>query len=203
MNLENIFNELTDDEKVYFLSYGNVEYYKYVTDQDEFKIIISKIKKDIDLDITEWKYMLEKLFLITSKSILEEKIEERNISIFGKFLYSFSKLCLKKVDDSTELYYECYKIVKYFDGLKVMKELNNDLGDGLFFVVKNKSNHNLNILLEQHDLVQTCREYRDDFLEEYKNDVPGRISGIQYRDINLFERSYGDVKKKLLSYKKQ
>ena len=61
----------------------------------------------------------------------------------------------------------------------------------------------MKVLLEQHDMVQACREYREDFIDRYMDDVHGRISGIQYRDINLLERSYNDVKGKVLSYKKQ
>lgn len=199
MDLEVIFDELSDDEKVYFISSRNVDYYKYIINQVEFRDICTKLDQDIDLDNTEWKYMLEKLFLITDKSMLEED----NISFRDKIIYSFSKFCIKKIDDSTDLYSECYKIVKYFDGLNEINELNDILVDGLLFVFKNRNNNNLKVLLEQHDMVQACREYREDFIERYMDDIPGRISGIQYRDINLLERSYNDVKGKVLSYKKQ
>ena len=195
MELEKIIDSLDDCEKTYYLSSDTNVYYDYIKNQEKYKIVLNKMLND-SLEDNDWDYIISKLYLILCKSIAEEQ----EIGLYEKFAYRFSDYCLSRFDDSFPLHQECFKIKKYIDGMEELKSLNMDLADGLHILIEDRDVFILDILLKQNEYVALFREYNNSFVEEYMEDRKATVSSLEYYNINMAERNYGEAKKLMLKY---
>ena len=90
-----------NEEQLYIAVEGSCrEYYQYLLNNTEFKRIISKVNSNDSLTNDEWLYILERLFLISYKS----KVEEDKIDINDRIYTVICKIGMKVFKEGSPIY---------------------------------------------------------------------------------------------------
>ena len=85
---------LKDREAEYFENGDTNNYYHYLEGTDYYKYVENKLKSNEKLSEEEWDLLLNRLYLVTCKSIIEEDkvgIVDDVLSVIGKAGMFFSK----------------------------------------------------------------------------------------------------------------
>ena len=196
MELEEMINNLDNKELEIFLMGNTNDYYRYIKSLPEYQEILLKLDNNTCLSDEEWKYLFDKLYLVTCKSIGEEydyKVGDRIICALTKCLLAISK-------KRTPVYNEAYKLVQYIESIRKNIEIDEDLLFGLELTKEKCSEEYLDILLRQHEEAEIFRGNKNSFYKQYDESIDGRLSGKEIVSINSFNRGYERERELVLKY---
>lgn len=185
MDIEKLLNEMDEEERVFYLHSTASDYFNHIySDKDSsFK---KKIEKSEKLNEEEWKEVLEKLFLVTTKALAEEE----KIVLLDSLFYMISKIFKTVSFKDSAFHNECEKMMHYLWGMKKEKSVNRDLVYGFGVVLDNHDERDLDILLRQHEEASTFRDLKGYYDQEYTNTTVGSISKLEKMYANSMKRSY-------------
>lgn len=196
MDLDKIFDEMSEEEKQNYFNKNAMEYYQYIKQMPLFTTIESKLNSQEKLNDEEWNYILSKLFLVFVRSLGEEN----RIGLAGKIVLLFSKLNMKVLKQNSPLYNRVYKIMQLMTSKQQEAEINDDIYDGICVVSYLKNEENLEKLLEQYNITNQFRESKDAFFHETQTTPFEEISTNEKLYIHAFNHAYEEEKKLVKKY---
>ena len=191
MDLELIFNNMSEEEKKVYFKNDTVEYYKYIKTTPRFMEIEDKISNKGKLEDEEWNFILEKLFLVFVHSLEEEN----RVNIMGKLIIQLSKLNTKIFKYGTPLYNMTYKFIQLISSYEKEAIINDDLYEGFFITNTTKNEENLEYLLNQYKAANRFRESKNAFQHEYHKGETSELSNNELLYIHAFNQAYEEEKK--------
>ena len=186
MDLNILVNSLSDEEKDIFIHQTATDYYHYLEEQKEFLTAQKHILQNEQLSDKEWRYMINKLFLVSCRALAEEG----SISFADRVFFYISKLGMKVSKKNQFLYNECYKMIKFVHSLQWEKEINEDLLEKLDLVIDTYEESELDTLLKMHNEAAVFRSNQDAYIEAYHEADPGYLSPKERMFIHSFEMAY-------------
>ncbi len=173
------------------------EYYNYLINNDEFKRVISKVDSDEKLNDDEWLYILERLSIVSYKSLQEEE----KVEFADKFYSLVCRIGMRVFKNNSHMYNECLKMFKLIEFMKNRVEIDKDLYLGYDIVDDNRDENSLAILIKQHmeaNIFRNNSEYYSDCFEE---SLAGSISSKDRVSMNATTYSYQREKELVKKYK--
>ncbi len=196
MDIDEIINSLSNDEKKRFNEHTASEYFRSLYYSEKFIMIMKKMNNvNEKLSEDDWNYIIDKLFLVTYKAILEED----SVKFIDKIKYIFNRICLKVFKDG-KIHNECTKMIKFIDSINYEDEINEDLLYGLEIVDDVRSEYKLSILLKQHREAAIFRDTQDTFIDSYKESTTGSMTSQDIVNINCMDRAYFRLKELVKEY---
>lgn len=196
MNLEWLLSKMSDEERTVFFETN--DYYRYITQLEEFKIIQEKLNQQEVLTEEEWHFMISKLFLVYCHSM--NQIEDFD---FTSHFFSFiAKLGIKLGKKHGQLYNECYKIRELIWNYEVVSELQEDLLVGIEQLIRGKKEEDLRNLLNQYQLNQIFLDTKKAYEEAYHTTRKGELSPNEKLYIHATHHAYEEEKKLVKKYQK-
>ena len=197
MDIEKLINGMSKEEKKIYLGTSASDYFYHVY-KDGDSPLKEKLEKSDKLNEEEWKEVLEKLFLITTKALAEEE----RIFILDSLYYAICKILKTFSFKDSAFYNECLKYVYYLWGMRKEKSINKDLVRGLSILKYSHEEQDLDILLRQHEEAAIFRDLKAYLDQEYNASSVGFISSEQKMYANSMKRSFyreKDLSKKYYS----
>ncbi len=195
MDIEKLIDEMKEEEKIIYLKSNASSYFHYVFKDNESSLK-EKINQSEKLTEEEWKFILEKLFLVTTKAIAEED----EFSIVDSIVYLISRISKAISFKDSPYYNECCKLIEYLGTIKKEKMIHKDLVKGLRIVNVSREETDLDILLRQHEEACIFRDSKDTFNRIYENTSTGIINRSEIMYSNIMKRSYGREKELVKKY---
>lgn len=168
MKLQRIITNETETEKIKCINGTANDFFKDSYNSEKFHSIVDKLNSKDKLTEEEWVYLIEKLYIVTYKAILEED----KLSILDNINYIINKLCVK-IFKNGKIHDECIKMLAFIECIKFEKEINSDLSKYLEQIKKDKNEEYLDILIRQHIEALIFRDNQDAFLDSYRNGEVG------------------------------
>ncbi|MBQ6324117.1 MAG: hypothetical protein IJI22_04755 [Bacilli bacterium] len=192
MNIEELISKMTIEEKEVFQSGTASEYYEYVIEEFALKEKIQNIK---NIDEDSFNFILEKLYLVVGKAVLEDGDYTFGDEVLKKLV---TKLMRSRFT-SEPVSNECYKFINYLEALKKGIEINEDLLDGHDVVLESGDVNDLKTLYGQHEEANLFRTNYEYFIDLYES-VPSGVIDVNLRSAiyamnNAYEREKELVKK--------
>lgn len=191
LHLTECLEHMTEDEKKIYEEKSANEFFRYISSSNSFQEAVNRLEED------DWKYLFEKLYLVTYKSLFEEN----TVHIFDGVLTLFCKIGMMFSQKGTPEYNEYYKMLQMSQSVSRTKEVNDDLLFGLEKLVNSSDEKFLEILLQQHEEACLLRSHRDYLYEQDLKSQDGELSSEEIVAINCFNRSYEREKELVLKYK--
>ena len=197
MELDNIIESLKEEETEYFENGDANDYYRYLVSTDFYKSLEKKITDHEELSELEWEALLNRLYLVTCKSMMEEDrvaIVDEVLDVIGRVGMFFSK-------EDSPLFVECLKMREQIIGMKKLQDINEDLFYGYETVYDTKDETDLDILLKQHRAADAFRGNHNWFVEQYKEENKhGYLTDLERIALNASNRAYEREKELVLKY---
>lgn len=186
MDLNLLVSSLDKEEKDIFMKKTATDYYHYLEEQKEFLIAQKHLLQNEKLSDKEWRYMINKLFLVSCRALAEEG----KITFADKIFFYISQLGMKVSKKNQFIYNECYKMVEFVHSLQWEKEINEDLLEKLDLVIDTYEESELDTLLKMHNEASIFRSNQDAFIEAYHEADPGYLSQKEKMYIHSFKMAY-------------
>ena len=196
-DLNEIIDDMDNEEKEKYFMESSSKYFRYLYTSKKFESILDKLDNNCIIDEDEWLFLFKRFFAVTCKAMEENE----KLSFIDKVIYMFSKIGFKISKLDSKLYNECYKMIEYIKSIKMNKDINSDLIHGLEKVGTGRDYKKLDILLKQHTVACTYREYKDMFYEYYKKSNNSNMSYEERISISAFHRQYKNEKELVKKYK--
>lgn len=212
-NIDDLFLKLSPEEIELYRNVSANAFFKYVYNSEQFKCILNKLDINEKLTDEEWKYILGRLFLVTSRSTAE--YEKNKLDLKDKLIRIICRIGMFLTATDSNLYNEFYKMFEYISSFKKLKIISSDLFDYFLLVDKEKNEVLLRIYIDQHQGAADFREYRSSFMSVYHannerastimdagevDETVGIIDGDERTNINMMNRAYESTKKLVLRY---
>lgn len=168
MKLQRIITNENETEKIKYINGTANDFFKDSYNSEKFHSIVDKLNSKDKLTEDEWVYLIEKLYIVTYKAILEED----ELSILDNINYIINKLYVK-IFKNGKIHDECIKMLAFIECIKFEKEINSDLSKYLEQIKKDKNEEDLDILIRQHIEALIFRDNQDAFLDSYRNGEVG------------------------------
>jgi len=210
---DELFLEL-DSEEVELYKYVSANaFFNYIYKSDMFNGILKKLDTDEKLTDEEWRYILGRLFLVTSRSAVE--YDKNKLDIKDKLIKMICRIGMFFSRTDSSWYNEFYKMFEYMSSFKKLKLVSSDLYDCYLLVTEEKDEELLKIYIDQHKDAYDFREYRSLFMECYNTNNEkaveniqvdsidygvGTVDGAERSNINMMNRAYDETKKLVLRY---
>ena len=196
MEIREIVSKLDNEEKMKYIDSTASEYFRNVYYSKEFSCVLEKLDSKEKLADEEWEYLFEKLYLVTYKATLEED----QLNIMDKINYVINKVCVK-VFKKGKLYNESVKMLAFLESVKLEKEINADLIEGLERLEESKNELDLDILLKQHREAVIFRNNQDAFLDSYRDGQTGVMTSDELLYMDCMDRTFIREKELVKEYK--
>ena len=196
MDIHAIIDKLDESEKMMYIDSSASSYFRATYYSKRFSSIVSKLDTSEKLTNEEWEYLIEKLYLVTYKAIMEED----SLDIGDKLFYAISKIGAK-VFKNGKIHNECIKMLAFVESLDLEKDINEDLSNGLERIEKSKSKDDLSILLRQHREAVIFRDKQDEFINSYRDSRAGHMTEDEMFCMYSISRSYNREKELVKEYK--
>ncbi len=183
-------DHMSSEEKNYYQEHNASEYFYYIYGTKQFQESLKRLGKD------DLIYLFEKFYLVTYKSLNEEK---DNV-LLDRVLYLISRMGVFFTKKGTPMYNEFYKLLQISQATFLEKRVNDDLLLGLELVMGSCEEKDFNILLGQHQEASVFRNHRDYLYEEDAKAKDGELPEGEIIAINCFNRSYQREKELVLKY---
>lgn len=168
MKLQRIITNENETEKIKYINGTANDFFKDSYNSEKFHSIVDKLNSKDKLTEDEWVYLIEKLYIVTYKAILEED----ELSILDNINYIINKLYVK-IFKNGKIHDECIKMLAFIECIKFEKEINSDLSKYLEQIKKDRNEEDLDILIRQHIEALIFRDNQDAFLDSYRNGEVG------------------------------
>ena len=190
MDFKLLIDKMTDDEKRVFEFGTASEYYKYVIEELGLKEKIKNVKEED----TDFNFILEKLYLVVGKAVLEDEDYTFGDDVLKKLVTKLmnSRFTQEPVSN------ECYKFIHFLEALKKGNDINEDLLDGHDIVWESKKVKDLKILYSQHeeaDLFRINYQYFNDLYESAPYVVDVNLRSAVYAMDSAYDREKELVKR--------
>jgi len=191
MDIEELVSKMNDEEKHVF-EYGSAnEYYEYVLNELELDKKLKSIKGNEDDDI--FLFILEKLYLVVGKAIMEDGTYSFVDEIVKRLLIRIMRL--KRLPE--EIFNECYKFLYLLESIKMGIDINEDLLDGHDMVYESGEIKDLEILYKQHEEASLFRTNQEYFGELYES-LPNGVVDVNMRSAVYAMKNGYDREKQLV-----
>lgn len=191
ISIKECLSNMTKEESRVYFNKNATEYYIYITQSNEFQESLERLEEK------DWIYLFEKLYLVTYKSLKEEKSH----IVMDGVLYLFSKLGYLLTKKGSTSNNEFYKLLQVSQTPFLERRINNDLLLGLETVMNSGDEEQLDTLLKQHKEASEFRSHRDYLYEEDEIAEDGELTSSEIAAINCLNRSYQREKTLVLKYK--
>lgn len=191
ISINDCFSHMQEEEKNNYFNKTATEYFQYIFQSNEFQESLKRLERE------DWIYLFEKLYLVTFKSLQEEK---SSIAMDG-VLYLFSKLGYILTKKGTSANNEFYKLLQVSQATFLERKVNDDLLLGLETVMDSGDEEQLETLLKQHEEASAFRIHRDYLYQEDDIAGEGELTSGEITAINCVNRSYEREKRLVLKYK--
>ena len=195
MDIEKLIDNMDEEERILFLNSTASQYFYYVY-EDSNSPLKRKIDKSDKLSEEEWKEILEKLFLVTTKALAEEE----KIYILDSLYYLICKITSSISIKGGPFYNECVKYMNYLWGMRKEKNINKDLVFGYRIVEQSRQEQDLDILLRQHEEASIFRDAKGYYNQYYNTSTTGSISFDETIHSNSMKRSFNREKELTKKY---
>ena len=196
MEIQEIVRKLDENEKMKYIDSTASEYFRDVYYSKEFSCVLTKLDSKERLTNDEWQYLLEKLYLVTYKAVLEED----NLSIMDKINFVINRVGTK-VFKKGKIHNECVKMLAFLESIRLEKDINIDLVNGLERIENNKNETDLDVLLRQHREAVIFRNNQDAFIDSYKSGITGIMTSDEELYMDCMDRAYIREKELVKEYK--
>ena len=185
MNIHDIVEKLDDSEKEMYIESTASSYFRTIDYSEKFSSIVGKLDSKDKLTDEEWKYLMEKLYLVTYKAVQEED----SLDFVDKMNYVISRIGAK-VFRKGKIHNEYVKMLAFLESVKLECEINRDLSDGFERVNLSRKETNLDILLRQHREAAMFRDNQDAFIDSYRIEQPGVMTNDDMLYMDCMDRAY-------------
>ena len=196
MNIHDIVSQLDEQEEMLYIDSTASSYFRTIYYSETFSSIVNKLDTDERLTAEDWKYLIEKLYMVTYKATLEED----TLDIMDKINYAINKIAIK-IFKKGKIHNECVMMLAFLESIRLEKDINIDLCNGIDRVEESKSKTDLDILLRQHREAVIFRDNQDAFLDSYKYGTNGVMTDDDLLYIDCMDRSYIREKELVKEYK--
>ena len=196
MNILDIVKKLSHEEKMMYIDSSATEYFRNIYYSKDFSIIVEKLNSKEKITDEEWEYLVDRLTLVTYKATMEED----SLNLLDKIYYVLSRIG-SKVFKEGKIHNECVKMLAFAESIKLEKDINLDLIDGIDRVNFSKNQVDLDILLKQHREATIFRDNQDAFIDSYRNGQVGVMTGDDMLYMDSMDRSYIREKDLVKEYK--
>ena len=185
MNIHDIVEKLDDSEKEMYIESTASSYFRTIYYSEKFSSIVGKLDSKDKLTDEEWKYLMEKLYLVTYKAVQEED----SLDFVDKMNYVISRIGAK-VFRKGKIHNEYVKMLAFLESVKLECEINRDLSDGFERVNLSRKETDLDILLRQHREAAMFRDNQDAFIDSYRIEQPGVMTNDDMLYKDCMDRAY-------------
>ena len=196
MNILDIVKKLSHEEKMMYIDSSANMYFRNIFYSKEFSSIVEKLDSKEKITDEEWEYIVDRLSLVTYKATMEED----SLSVLDRIYYVLSRIG-SKVFKEGKIHNECVKMLAFAESIKLEKDINLDLIDGIDRVNFSKNQMDLDILLKQHREATIFRDNQDAFIDSYRNGQVGVMTGDDMLYMDSMDRSYIREKDLVKEYK--
>ena len=196
MNILDIVKKLSHEEKMMYIDSSANMYFRNIFYSKEFSSIVEKLDSKEKITDEEWEYIVDRLSLVTYKATMEED----SLSVLDRVYYVISRIG-SKVFKEGKIHNECVKMLAFAESIKLEKDINLDLIDGIDRVNFSKNQMDLDILLKQHREATIFRDNQDAFIDSYRNGQVGVMTGDDMLYMDSMDRSYIREKDLVKEYK--
>ena len=196
MNILDIVKKLSHEEKMMYIDSSATEYFRNIYYSKDFSIIVEKLNSKEKITDEEWEYLVDRLTLVTYKATMEED----SLNLLDRIYYVLSRIG-SKVFKKGKIHNECVKMLSFAESIKLEKDINLDLIDGIDRVNFSKNQIDLDILLKQHREATIFRDNQDAFIDSYRNGQVGVMTGDDMLYMDSMDRSYIREKDLVKEYK--
>lgn len=196
MDLDVIFQSMSEEEKQEYFTKNTIDYYKYIESLPEFINMKEKLNKKEKLTDREWEFILSRLFLVFSHSLEEEN----RIGLAGELFLFLSKLNMKVLKKNSASYNRLYKWMQCIISSQQDSTINEDLLDGICIVNARKEEEDLENLLKQYQEANRFKENKKAFLKEYQTTSMNELSNNEKLYIHAYNDAYEKEKKLVKEY---
>lgn len=196
MNILNIVKKLSHEEKMLYIDSNANMYFRNIYYSKNFSKIVEKLNSNDKITNEEWEYLVDRLSLVTYKAI----IEEDSSNVIDKISYVLNRIGAKVFKEG-KIHNECVKMLAFLESIKLEKEINLDLLDGLDRLDVEKSEIVLEILLRQHREAAIFRDNQDAFIDSYNKGQMGVMTTDDLLYMDCMDRAYNREKDLVKEYK--
>jgi len=211
--IDGLFLELDSEEMELYKNVSANAFFKYVYNSEQFQSILNKLDTNEKLTDEEWKYILGRLFLVTSRSTAEYK--KNKLGLKDKLLKLLCRIGMFFAATDSSWYNEFYKMFEFIGSFKKLKLVSSDLYGCFLLVDEEKNEDLLKIYIDQHKDAYDFRDYRKKFMDCFiennqraLDDVAagmvdrevGTVAGDERTNINMMNRSFDKSKELVLRY---
>ncbi len=196
MNILDIVKKLSHEEKMMYIDSSATEYFRNIYYSKDFSIIVEKLNSKEKITDEEWEYLVDRLSLVTYKATMEED----SLNLLDRIYYVLSRIG-SKVFKKGKIHNECVKMLAFAESIKLEKDINLDLIDGIDRVNFSKNQIDLDILLKQHREATIFRDNQDAFIDSYRNGQVGVMTCDDMLYMDSMDRSYIREKDLVKEYK--
>ena len=194
MDFKLLIDKMTAEEKKVFEFGTASEYYKYVIEELGLKEKIKSVKED-NADFT---YILEKLYLVVGKAVLEDE----DYTFGDDVLMRLAKKLMNSKLTPEPVCNECYKFIHFLEAVKKGNDINEDLLDGHEIVSHSRNVRDLKILYSQHEEADLFRANQEYFEQLYEN-LPDGVVDVNIRSaVYAMDSAYDREKELVKRYEK-
>ena len=211
--IDDLFLTLDSEEMELYKNVSANAFFKYVYNSEMFQNILKKLDTSEKLNDEEWRYILGRLFLVTSRSTAE--YENNKLDIKDKLLKIICRIGMFFSRTDSGWYNEFYKMFEFMSSFKKLKLVSSDLYGCFLLVDDEKDEELLKIYIDQHKDAYDFRKYRSAFMDCFNEnnqkalaDVEagmvdrevGTVAGDERSNINMMNRAYDEAKNLVLRY---